>query len=302
MEGREPPVDLLGPHRQVRAAPAIRTAVAAIVGALLLCSCTAEDGRRADDPTAGTRSVDSTGPASPGSDRAAVPPREGACYRLSFDEATAPTNARPSVPCAEPHTAQTFYVGRLDTVVDGHLLAVDSDLAQRQIQQTCPRQLGRFLGGSPRIRSLARLKAVWFSPTIAESDQGASWFRCDVVALDRGSTLAPLPAPRRLRGLLDRPGALDEVGLCGTAAPGARGFERVICARPHAWKALTTIGLAGGSTYPGEAAVRRAGEDRCRTHVRGVSRSPDRFRFGWEWPTRAQWRAGQRFGYCWAPD
>ena len=29
---------------------------------------------------------------------------------------------------------------------------------------------------------------------------------------------------------------------------------------------------------------------------------PLSFRFGWEWPTREQWRAGQRHGYCWAPD
>lgn len=286
----------------MRAARSVRTTVVAIVGALALCSCTLEDGRRGDNPAAGTRSVDSSAPAPPGTDRAAARPRKGACYRLRFDEATAPTSERQQVPCTERHTAQTFHVGTLDTVVDGHLLAVDSDVAQEQVQRTCPRQLARFVGGSPRTRSLARLKAVWFSPTISQSDQGASWFRCDVVALDRGSTLAPLPAPGRLRGILDRPRALDQVGLCGTAAPGARGFERVICARPHAWKALTTIRLAAGSTYPGAVAVRRAGEARCRAHARRELGEPDRFRFGWEWPTRAQWRAGQRFGYCWAPD
>ena len=30
--------------------------------------------------------------------------------------------------------------------------------------------------------------------------------------------------------------------------------------------------------------------------------SPEEFRYGWEWPTRAQWRDGQRYGFCWAPD
>jgi hypothetical protein len=24
--------------------------------------------------------------------------------------------------------------------------------------------------------------------------------------------------------------------------------------------------------------------------------------YGWEYPTPAQWRAGQRYGYCWAPS
>ena len=229
----------------------------------------------------------------------ARPPRDGACYRLDFDEATAPTNGEEPVSCSKRHTSRTYYVGRLDTVVDGHLLAVDSALAQEQVQTACTRRLPRYLGGSRRDRRLSRLKPVWFSPTLEQSDLGASWFRCDVVALARGTTLAPLP--RRVRGLLDRPGALDRVGICGTTAPGQRDFERVICGRPHAWRALTTIGIDGPDRYPGVAAVRRAGEDRCRDVVRRASGSPERFRYGWEWPTREQWRAGQRYGYCWAP-
>ena len=28
---------------------------------------------------------------------------------------------------------------------------------------------------------------------------------------------------------------------------------------------------------------------------------PLEFSYGWEWPTRRQWAAGQRYGYCWAP-
>jgi hypothetical protein len=206
------------------------------------------------------------------------------------------------VRCNERHTAQTFFVGRLDTVVDGHLLAVDSRKAQRQLERTCPRKLDEYVGGTAQARALSRLQAVWFSPTLAESDKGASWFRCDVVALARPSTLAPLPPPRRLRGILDRPEALDEVGLCGTAAPGARGFERVICSRRHSWRTISTIDISADADYPGVAAVRETGESTCRDQVQAASGSPEKFTYGWEWPTREQWRRGQRFGYCWAPD
>ena len=287
----------------------LRTTVAAVAGAVLvLAGCTVQD----TSPEGGDSPSTSGSPASPGESATKSPstttsaadlpepPPDDACYRLGFEEATEPTNDSSPVPCRRRHTAQTYHVGRLDTVVDGHLLAVDSRLAQRQVARTCPRVLARYLGGSAEARALSRLEAVWFSPTIEESDQGASWFRCDVVAVAGSGRLAPLP--RRLRGLLDDPDALDRVGLCGTAAPGARGFERVICSRRHAWRAMSTIPIADEGPYPGVEAVREAGESTCRNRVREASGSPERFTYGWEWPTRDQWRAGQRFGYCWAPD
>lgn len=281
----------------------------AAVGALVvvtLSSCTIGSDRSGSaSPTPAVRptavSETTRAAATPTSTPIPPAPPKRACYRLDFDSATSPTNDSRPVPCTKRHTAQTYFVGRLDTVVDGHLLAVDSRLAQRQLERTCPRKLDEYVGGTERERALTRIEAVWFSPTIEESDDGASWFRCDAVALGRASTLAPLPPPGRLRGLLDQPGAIDEVGLCGTAAPGARGFERVICTRRHAWRAISTIDI-GGDSYPGVAQVREAGEGTCRDQVQAASGSPDRFSYGWEWPTRSQWQGGQHFGYCWAPD
>jgi len=288
----------------------IRTTVGAVVVGLVLASCTGGETGRDTAATSSPASAESTGSeataepseraSAAGIPESARRPPAGACYRLDFDEATAPTTDSPPVSCRKRHTARTYHVGRLDTVVDGHLLAVDSRLAQRQVERACPRELADYLGGSAQTRALSRLEAVWFSPTIAQSDDGASWFRCDAVALSESGKLAPLP--RRLRGILDRPDALDELGLCGTAAPGERGFERIICSRRHRWRAMSTIGIPGGASYPGVAAVRDAGESDCRDQVRRATGSPERFSYGWEWPTRDQWRAGQRYGYCWAPD
>lgn len=294
---------------------AARSVVPAVVVAVVLTGCTSGDPTSEAPPSDTASSVAPSTASPPAASEAAAgatpppttlpaaarPPRENACYDLDFTEATSPTHTEKPVSCRRPHTSRTFYVGRLDTVVDGHLLAVDSELAQDQVREACPRRLARYVGGSARDQRLSRLEAVWFSPTLEQSDQGASWFRCDVVGLSRGGRLAPLP-DRQLKGLLSRPEALDEVGLCGTAEPGSPGFDRVICSERHSWRAVTTIDMPGGRTYPGAATLRDAGEDTCRDFVREASGSPEEFRYGWEWPTRAQWRDGQRYGFCWAPD
>ena len=141
-----------------------------------------------DEPSAGRSSTPtSSAPSSPASTptRATAPPRpvDRACYRLSFDVALAPTNGSDPVDCAQTHTSMTFAVGALDTLVDGHLLAVDSRRVQAQVAGACPAALPRFLGGTPDALHLSMFRAVWFTPTVEESDAGASWFRCDVIAV-----------------------------------------------------------------------------------------------------------------------
>lgn len=284
---------------------------AVAAGALLaLTACTADepDGSAPPGPSvpsgeATTAPGGSARPATPSTEATPVPaaPKPRACYRLTFDELTAPSNDSRPVSCKEPHNTQTIHVGRLDAVVDGHLVAVDSRRVEQQLATTCPRQLRSYVGGSDQLRDLSRFTVVWFSPTVEESDQGANWFRCDLVALAGQGRLARLPGPGALSGALDRPGALEEYGLCGTAAPGSTGFTRVICSRRHSWRAVATIPLSG-TRYPGTAVVRRAGDDSCRDEVADRLGPADRFQYGWEWPTREQWDNGQRYGYCWAPD
>ena len=169
--------------------------------ALVLASCTS-GAPGADRPPEPPPS-DATG--SPA--QAAPPvraPRVGDCHRLSYDGAVAPTAHNRTVPCGDPHTAETFRVGQLDTVVDGRLLAVDSDQVQEQAATTCPGQLAAYVGGTEEQRRLSMLRAVWFTPTLAQSDAGADWFRCDAVALAEDSRL--LEIATSLEGALDTDG------------------------------------------------------------------------------------------------
>ena len=205
------------------------------------------------------------------------------------------------MPCTRRHNAQTIYVGRLDTVVKGHSVAVDSAAVQRQLMTTCPRRMRALLGGTASAQDLSRFHVVWYSPTLGQSDRGADWFRCDLIAFAHDDRLASLPAARKLENVLAEASALDDYGLCGTAAPGTPGFQRVICGRPHSWRAVATIPIPGGDRYPGDGAVRTAGDSDCSDLVRSRAEDTLRFRYGWEWPTRRQWTGGQHFGYCWAP-
>ena len=274
-------------------------------GVAILSGCTDGGSDAAGEgASTSTTASPSSSPASQ-ADTAPKPPpapSEGACYRIPLDEAARPTNDREPVPCSRAHTARTFHVGRLDTVVEGHSIGVDSERVQRQLAETCPRELAEFLGGDTESRSLSRFQAIWFSPTVEQYDAGADWFRCDVVALATPEELLELPSEEPLRGVLDRPGTLATYGLCGTAQPGADGFERVACALPHSWVAIRTIPLQGGDSYPGTDAVREAGDGACSDEVAGRNELLLEYSYGWEWPTAEQWASGQRYGFCWAPN
>ena len=273
--------------------------------ALLGSACTGgtdRDDRTDAGPAAGTATATATGttaPATPLPTATPVPPPvEGACYALTQQQAVAPTTDVPSVDCAQPHTAVTFAVGVLDTVVGGHLVAVDSERVRTQVAAECPSRLRSFLGGSRDEQRLSMLRAVWFTPTVAESDAGADWFRCDVVAPVGADTLAPLTG--RLAGVLDRPEG-ERYAMCGTAAPDDPRFERVLCSEEHTWRAVAVVDLPAGD-YPGVDVVRSRGQEPCEGAGRSAAEDPLDFQWGYEWPTAEQWAAGQTYGRCWAPD
>lgn len=282
---------------------------APLVAAALLLALTGCLGEQPEDSPTGSTSPSSAttgsttatsgttaGTATPASPEPPTVPKVGECHRLTFAQAVAPTTRQQLVPCRSAHTTQTAYVGRLDLVVDGHLLAVDSERAQRQVASECPRRVAAYLGATRRDLRTSLARAVWFSPTLAESERGADWFRCDVTVLAQDGRLAEIG---QMRGALaDGSG---EYGVCGTTAPGDRGFERVACARPHRWRAIGSYDLAG-SDYPGETAMRTAGSDRCKSLAENLAESSLDFEWALDWPTREQWDQGQRWGLCWAPD
>jgi hypothetical protein len=263
--------------------------VIALTSVLALSGCSSDEPKAASPTPASPTAAATPSPA---------PPRRD-CYDLAFAQAAEPTSTAAPVPCGTQHTAATIKVGTLDPVVDGHLLAVDSDTVQQQIAARCRTRLASHLGGDEEARRLSRLTVVWFSPSLAQSDLGATWFRCDLVALAGHDQLAPLP--RRTRGLLGAEGALDRYGTCGTASPAASRFQRVICSTPHSWRARATIDLPKGSRYLSKVAG-SAADSSCRDIESRAASDILKLKWSFEWPTQEQWAAGQRYGYCWTPD
>lgn len=263
------------------------------VGVLTGCSDDGDD-EATNEPTSQAPVV-RTEPAKP-----APRPAVGRCYRLTLDQAIAPTTEAKPTGCTQRHTARTFFVGTLDTVVDGHLLAVDSARVDRQVEATCLQRFAAYVGGSAEDRRLSMLRTAWFSPTLDQSDEGQSWLRCDVIALETSGRLATLSGPTA--GVLDSSEGQARWGRCATGKPGTKGSEHVVCSRNDAWRAIASVAVPAGrgGAWPGEAAARGAG-DGCESRVRSLADDPLSFSWGYEWPTRRQWASGQHHGYCWAP-
>jgi hypothetical protein len=293
---RQPALDLLGEDRPVtgpssrRRAPRSVAAVVVLVAGLGSLAACSSDHPTAKPPTSPTPTTAAPPPA--------APPRH-ACYDLDYAQAAEATSTASPVPCTTTHTAVTIQVGTIRPVVDGHLLAVDSDSVQRQIATRCRARFAAHVGGTEESRRLSRLAVVWFSPSLAESDRGALWFRCDLVALAGRDRLAALP--RSTRGLLAAPDVLDRYGTCGTASPAASRFLRVICSARHTWRARASIDLPAHARYLGKAAG-AAADSACHDIDARLAADILKLRWSFEWPTRAQWDAGQRYGYCWTPD
>ena len=276
-----------------------RTVVALAVGlvaALVLTGCTASPEESGEAPDASSSSTApepsvETVPPDPG-----PTPEVGECHALTFRQAVAVVGRTDPVACRRKHTAQTYFVGRLRLETPaGRTRRVDSEAAQRQARTTCTARLPRHLGVSPRDLRLTMARAVWFTPSPKRAEDGADWFRCDVVAV--GAPRALLRLPRQTRGWGDAP----VLAMCATAAPGTKAFRRVACGSRHGWRAVATVDIPG-RRLPAQGAVADRMEAPCGDVARARADDPLDFSWSQEIPTAEQWDAGQRYGICWVPD
>jgi len=221
------------------------------------------------------------------------PPQAGDCYLFGYQSALAPTRSRKPSPCAKPHTAVTFFVGRFDKG-----LRVDGGQVHRLESTVCPNRFASFVGGTLEDRRLSLLRTVWFTPSVQQAALGARWFQCVAIALRGDQQLAALQVP--VEGVLDSDSARSHYALCATDQPGTSDFEQRLCSLPHSWRALRTVPFAPGP-YPGDGKVRSAGQTPCQDAARAVAGDPLSFQWSYAWPTKEQWQAGQTYGICWAP-
>ncbi len=256
----------------------------AVVAALVLAGCSADSRGAANvDP----QQVDATSV-----------PELGACRMLTPDDVAEPSNATKTVPCTEPHTAETFAIGPLPGEFDD--AAYDDREIGAWAYHRCSDQFRRFLGADDSLVMRTVLSWAWFRPSEKAWEDGARWYRCDVVGGgEHSETYVELP--KTARGLLQtKPEDRDQWMVCADG-PSVQRSPRVPCSEPHTWRAVTTIKVGEpDDAYPGDRLVEVTSRDYCSESVGAWLGYPPEYDFGYTWFGEPEWKAGNRRSVCWA--
>ena len=224
------------------------------------------------------------------------PPEVGACRQLTPTDIKATSNDSPVVDCAEKHTAETFAVGRFPADVAGK--DIDDPALGAVVFDTCEKKFQKFLGGNESSVMRATVTWAWFRPGQDAWDQGARWWRCDVVGGGEESTKL-VTLPKTAKGILL--GIPDDRWTVCVNGPSVSDSAKIPCSEKHNWRAVTTIVLGkAGDDYPGDRVVAVRTRDFCSDSVGAWLNYPVKYDYGFTWFHEAEWKAGNRRSICWA--
>jgi hypothetical protein len=222
-------------------------------------------------------------------------PELGACRLLTPADINETSNDSAPVDCAKRHTAETFAVGTFPDHVGDE---IDDPALGAHVFEVCERKFRKFLGGNESLVMRAMVTWAWFRPTEEQWDEGARWWRCDVVGGGEESTEL-VNLPESAAGLLlGRP---DDRWMVCVNGPSIAEAAKIPCSRKHTWRAVTTIVLGEEKDpYPGDRLVEVRTRDYCSDSVGAWHNSPVDYDFGFTWYHAAVWKAGNRRSICWA--
>jgi Septum formation len=278
----------------------VRSRVLAVVLLVALAGC-ANAGDLLDDRATDRSPANGPTPTA-GPDAGEAAPTEGACRRLKLADIAPPTNEDREVPCAKRHTAVTYYVGEWPARLIRSASGVGDRRLSGYVGRACDRAWRDTVGGDLEAWVTSIVSWAWYKPTPEQFDQGARWFRCDLVAGQSTQRLERLP--RRVDGILD--GEFDDrYRACWTTKfsdkPNADPGELTSCARRHQQRAIGIVRVGPSKAdYPGERAAFDRSNRRCGDLVAKWRGNPRPGDYGLQWPRRSDWRAGERHATCWA--
>ena len=224
------------------------------------------------------------------------PPQRGACRLLTPEDIKATSNASPVVDCAERHTAETFAIGEFPADLAGE--GIDDPALGAHVFDTCEKEFRKFLGGNESLVMRATVTWAWFRPSRDAWDEGARWWRCDVVGGGEEST-SLVDLPETAKGILL--GVPDDRWTVCVDGPSVAVSEKIPCSEKHTWRAVTTIVLGdAGEDYPGDRLVEVRTRDFCSRSVGAWLDYPVDYDYGYTWFHEAEWEAGNRRSICWA--
>ncbi len=224
-----------------------------------------------------------------------TPPKLATCYSLTPADTEKPSTDAAPVACSAPHTAQTFAVG---TLPDSTGKAYKSPAHGKWVYRTCQRAFEKFLSVDTSLAMRVRLSWAWFRPSSQAWDKGSRWYRCDVVG-GPAEAKEYLALPTVTKGLFRaKP---PEQWLSCALGESVLKSQKVSCAEPHNWRAVTTIKLGGPrDPYPGDRISEVRSRDFCSDSVGAWMNYPVEYEFGYTWFHEAEWSAGNRRAVCWA--
>ena len=224
-------------------------------------------------------------------------PELGACRVLTPEDVAQPSNATRTVPCAEHHTAETYAVGRLPARFEE--AAYDSEELGVVAYQTCSERFVKFLGGDESLVMRSIISWAWFRPSEKAWEQGARWYRCDVVGGGEQSA-SYVALPETAEDLLFGGRPEDRWMVCVNGATVA-GSDKIPCSEPHTWRAVTTVKVGGDDEpYIGDRLVEARSRDYCSDSVGAWLNYPVDYDYGYTWFQEGAWAAGNRRSVCWA--
>jgi hypothetical protein len=234
------------------------------------------------------------GNATPAADKKA--PALGACRVLTPEDVAKPANSSKVVECSAEHTAETFAVGDLPDEYDD--VDYDDEELGAWAYKTCTKQFKDFLGADDSLVMRTVVSWAWFRPSEDAWDDGARWYRCDVIGGGEQSR-EYIDLPTSSKGLLlGRP--KDTWMVCASGET-VSGSVKVPCTETHNWRAVTTISLGDAKeAYPGDRLSEVTTRDFCSKSVGAWLNYPVDYEFGYTWFHEAEWNAGNRRSVCWA--
>jgi hypothetical protein len=254
-------------------------AVAVLLLAALLSACEAKDVVPGDSKPADLSAPDN-----------------GLCRDLGPESVVAASDDTEPVPCTARHTAQTFHVGSFDAKATEDTAYDDKALAATVTEQ-CSKRFTRFTGATESLALRTVVTWAWWRPSEEAWEDGARWFRCDVVAHRTADELAPLP--RTAKGLLLGIPA-DRWMVC---ANGKRVADapRVACTERHNWRAVSAVSIGEKrDPWPGSRLVEVRSRDFCSDWVGAWTNYSLDYEYGFTWFGKDDWASGNRLSVCWA--
>ena len=213
------------------------------------------------------------------------PPKIGTCHNLDYIDITSKAvyfDSKPPVDCTEPHTSVTYKTGDLPMTLSMKSFEVrnaGADAAIDFAERACKKAVTKATGLTQGQIEASWLTHTPFLPTLAEVQDGANWFRCDLAAIF-DETALQLPPTSQIP--LFKDGVLpDSLALCATQ----RG-ALVLCTQRHAYLYNNAFEMPGGY-YPTPRQFRR--EAAKHRHCEGDTLN---------WPPKSAWRDGDHWVWC----